>query len=619
MTVLGRFGNRPRRGGPRGRGRAGRPRQPCSATVEIAPRERALRTAQLTGWPVEHHRAARGTGLRTEVEYEIRRFDELRVVFHDNEGIPRVAQAMEYLNEPADVARVQPDTRLVEYEQGIHQRRPEGGCQVDALYLAAAESARLTVEGQIAEADVEQVSEPGGNLLEEQLDRLVEGTREIEVPEEGDGTGNGKKHDLVDIALLTAAREAPQKRLRLEACAAAVGAGRVGPVLGKQHPDVHLVALRLKPVEESPYAVPLPVFPRALPVYDPCLLLVGKLAPGNIGSHAARAREMQHFGSADAVALALPGAHRSVGEGHALVGDDEVIVYADDPAESAAGFAGAHRRVEREGVRRRLAVMNIAARAVEVGGVVPGFPRGEIGAEDVDRDPTLAVTERRLEVFAEALTIGRRVASAILYDLDPLRGLSADVRVSLLGEKLDNLRGIEAGRNRYGKGDHESTIRRDPVVETVEDTLGRISPHLPPAGSAVQSRRPRKEQFQVIIELGHGADGGAGGPNRIRLVDGDRRRNPLDPVDLRLVHAIEKLPGVGGEGLHVAPLAFRVHRVENKRRLAGAADPRNHDQPVQRKLDAQVLEIVLTRAFDAYGGPVCVTRVHILSHVELRA
>ncbi len=138
---------------------------------------------------------------------------------------------------------MKPDARLVEHEQRIHQRGAQRCSQVYALHLPAAEGARLAVEGQIAKADVEQISEPGCYLLEEELHRLVERSGEVEVLEKRNRSGNGKEHELMNVEPLTAARESPQKRLRFEPGSAAVGAGRVGPVLGKQHPDVHLVAL----------------------------------------------------------------------------------------------------------------------------------------------------------------------------------------------------------------------------------------------------------------------------------------------------------------------------------------------------------------------------------------
>ncbi len=103
------------------------------------------------------------------------------------------------------------------------------------------------------------------------------------------------------------------------------------------------------------------------------------------------------------------------------------------------------------------------------------------------------------------------------------------------------------------------------AVQRCLDARGCIAPHRPAAAPAVKYRGPRKQQLQVIVELGHGADGGARGSHRICLVDGDRGRNSVDAVDLRLIHPIQELTGVGGEGLYVAALALGVQCVESER------------------------------------------------------
>ena len=94
-----------------------------------------------------------------------------------------------------------------------------------------------------------------------------------------------------------------------------------------------------------------------------------------------------------------------------------------------------------------------------------------------------------------------------------------------------------------------------------------------PAGRSRGSsslRGAREEQLEVVVQLRHRADGGARGAHRVGLVDGDGRRDAVDAVDLRLVHAVEELARVGREGLDVAALALGVERVEGQRGLARA-------------------------------------------------
>ena len=49
----------------------------------------------------------------------------------------------------------------------------------------------------------------------------------------------------------------------------------------------------------------------------------------------------------------------------------------------------------------------------------------------------------------------------------------------------------------------------------------------------------------------------------------------VNGVDVGALHLVEKLPGIGGERLDVAPLALGVNRVERERGFAGAAQARD--------------------------------------------
>ena len=85
----------------------------------------------------------------------------------------------------------------------------------------------------------------------------------------------------------------------------------------------------------------------------------------------------------------------------------------------------------------------------------------------------------------------------------------------------------------------------------------------------------------------------------VLLLDGDRRREALDVIELRLLHLADELPGVGAEAFDVAPLAFGVDRVHGQRALARAARPAADGHLVAGDLDVDALEIVLPGAADA--------------------
>ncbi len=66
----------------------------------------------------------------------------------------------------------------------------------------------------------------------------------------------------------------------------------------------------------------------------------------------------------------------------------------------------------------------------------------------------------------------------------------------------------------------------------------------------------------------------------------------LDPVGVGLVELREELARVRREGLDVAPLPLGVERVEGQRALARSADARHDDQPVERQVEVDPLEVM---------------------------
>ena len=138
--------------------------------------------------------------------------------------------------------------------------------------------------------------------------------------------------------------------------------------------------------------------------------------------------------------------------------------------------------------------------------------------------------------------------------------------------------------------------------DAVDDLLRRLALEPGAVVRAVLDADAGVEQAQVVVDLGDRADGRAGVAAGRLLVDRDRRRQALDDVDVGLVHLPEELAGVRRQRLDVAPLALGVDRVEGQARLARAGQPGEHDQPVARQLDVDVLEVVLAGAADEMIG-----------------
>jgi len=70
------------------------------------------------------------------------------------------------------------------------------------------------------------------------------------------------------------------------------------------------------------------------------------------------------------------------------------------------------------------------------------------------------------------------------------------------------------------------------------------------------------DDFEVVIELSEGADGRAGGANRVFLLDGNSRWDVVDTVDRRFVHPVEELADVRRECLDISALALGVEGVK---------------------------------------------------------
>ena len=86
------------------------------------------------------------------------------LVLDDDEGVALVAEAVHDADEALDVAGVEADGGFVEHEEGAGERGAEAGGEVDALDLAAGERAGGAVEGEVAEADLVEVGEAGGDF-----------------------------------------------------------------------------------------------------------------------------------------------------------------------------------------------------------------------------------------------------------------------------------------------------------------------------------------------------------------------------------------------------------------------------------------------------------------------
>src|SRR5208282_1082749 len=117
-------------------------------------------------------------------------------------------------------------------------------------------------------------------------------------------------------------------------------------------------------------------------------------------------------------------------------------------------------------------------------------------------------------------------------------------------------------------------------------------------GRRIGHADPRPQKPHVIVDFGDGADRRARIARGGFLLDRNRRRQAVDLVDVWLLHHFQELPRIGRQALDIAALAFGIDGVEGERGFARAGQPGEHDQPIARNVEIDVLEIVLARAAD---------------------
>ena len=110
------------------------------------------------------------------------------------------------------------------------------------------------------------------------------------------------------------------------------------------------------------------------------------------------------------------------------------------------------------------------------------------------------------------------------------------------------------------------------------------------------------EEFQVFVDLGAGAHGGAWVVRVHLLLDGDGGRKACDTLHIGLVESAHKLSCVGTQALHIAALTFSIQGVERQGRLARSRQAGDDHQLVLRNLQTNAFQVVDLRVADGDIG-----------------
>ena len=202
------------------------------------------------------------------------------------------------------------------------------------------------------------------------------------------------------------------------------------------------------------------------------------------------------------------------------------------------------------------------------------------------------VGHRQLDVvLAEAVEprpLARRQEGAV----------DAQVAEALAGRPLGEV-GVEA-LARHHQRRQQADVAAAPVAQ---DARGdgflalRLDRHV--AVGAVLRAELDVEQAQEVIDLGERGHRALAPAAAGALLDGHRRRNAEDGVDVGPRRGLHELAGVGVERFEVAPLPLGEEDVEGQRGLARAGDAGDDGEAVARDVDVDVLQVVLAGVVDA--------------------
>ena len=267
--------------------------------------------------------------------------------------------------------------------------------------------------------------------------------------------------------------------------------------------------------------------------------------------------------------------------------------------------AGAVRGVEGEDARRELGHVDAAvdARQPPREQPIPAF-------EPVDGDDVVGQRQGQLDRPRQTPLGSRPHDQPVHHRVDPV--VLVPVEAQRLVERVDlavhpNLEQPAGPQRRElvlelalapahdRRQDVDPLVRR-PLHDRVHDLRDRLRADHPPARRAVRHADVGEQQAQVVVDLGHRADRrprvGAGRA----LFDRDGGRQAVDLVDVRLLDLLQELAGVRRQRLHVAPLPLGVDGVEGEGGLAGPRQAGDHDEPVARYPNVDVLEVVYARS-----------------------
>ena len=557
------------------------------------------------------------------VDHVVGDADRLLVVLDHDDGVPQVAEALEGADEPLVVPLVQPDGGLVEHVEDADQAAADLAGQPDALGLASRQGGRRPGQGQVVEPHVQQELHPLAHFAEDPVGDQVVAVGQVQRGHHLYGLADGEGAEGEDRV----PAHGHGQRLGPQTGATTFGAGDLTQVPLQVVTEEVGLRFGVPPLEprddafvlgvEGPLAaVAVPVLEVHLtgagPEQDQLLLGLLQLLPRGVQREAPQVGHRRHQPREVLAPGARPRGQRPVGQRFRRVRDHQFGVDLELGAEARAGRASPVGGVEREVPRRRVLEAQAVVGAGQVLAEGDGLLLRAVGTHDHHLGHPFGQRQGGLQRLGQPAADVVPPDQPIDHHLDGVLLVPGQVHLVAIGQLDGGAVHPDPGETLFGqvfeqsavlalapphhRGQHQEAGALVEGQDPVDDLLRALSGHRTAALGAVGLADAGVEQPEVVVHLGDGAHRGAWIARCRLLVDGDGGRQTFDEVDVGLVHLTEELAGVGGQRLDVPALALGVDGVEGQGRLAGAGQPGEHDEPVARQVERDVLQVVLARA-----------------------
>ena len=198
-------------------------------SADVLPRKRHRIRSNYRRRSLGDDAATVGAGAWTHVDHVVRRVNCLLVMLDDDDGVTHVPQTEQRIQEPAIVALVQTDGRLVEHVHHTHESGADLAGKTDALRFTAGKRGGGSIQSEIIEAHVDKKLKSLVDLSQNPRGDLAAISRQLEPSEKIPGLTHRLRRDRGQGMI---AHE-DVSRVFVQACATASLAGFATQVLGK--------------------------------------------------------------------------------------------------------------------------------------------------------------------------------------------------------------------------------------------------------------------------------------------------------------------------------------------------------------------------------------------------